>query len=434
MDLASDGYCGVVTGALRAVIAILAHCTRLIHLSLPVPIGSSCFLFLASIGPSFQRKPSTMKAVAVYPGKVNSVHLEDVPPVSLDDIPVPPHSPPADPSRGVLVKVLKIGVDATDREINDALYGQAPQECDYLVIGHECFGIVEDVGNQVRHVQPGDYVTATVRRPGSSIYDMIGTNDMTSEEEYFERGINLLPGFMTEYFVEDAEYIVKVPPGLKHLHVLMEPMSCAAKAIAQAFEAQQRMKVWSPQRAFVMGAGQIGILATLILRLRGLEVHTIARRRPPRLPADIVESMGAHYVSIEEEPINRIAERVGKPDIILEASGSSEVAFGAMQVLANNGAMVWHSITGSDRQIKVPTDQINIEWVLGNKLLLGSVNANRNHFELGIKELALGEVMYPGVIERILTHPVDGLDNYSEMMRLLVEDREALKVYVNVAV
>jgi len=67
-------------------------------------------------------------------------------------------------------------------------------------------------------------------------------------------------------------------------------------------------------------------------------------------------------------------------------------------------------------------------------LLLGSVNANRNHFELGIKELALGEVMYPGVIERILTHPVDGLDNYSEMMRLLVEDREALKVYVNVAV
>ena len=105
-----------------------------------------------------------------------------------------------------------------------------------------------------------------------------------------------------------------------------------------------------------------------------------------------------------------------------------------MQVLANNGAMVWHSITGSDRQIEVPTDQINIEWVLGNKLLLGSVNANRNHFELGSKELALGEVMYPGVIERILTHPVDGLENYSEMMRLLVEDREALKVYVNVAV
>ena len=73
------------------------------------------------------------------------------------------------------------------------------------------------------------------------------------------------------------------------------------------------------------------------------------------------------------------------------------------------------------------------EWVLGNKLLLGSVNANRDHFESGIRDLALGEVMYPGVMEKILTSPVDGLDNYQEMIRLLVEDKSALKVYVNVA-
>ena len=42
-------------------------------------------------------------------------------------------------------------------------------------------------------------------------------------------------------------------------------------------------------------------------------------------------------------------------------------------------------------------------------------------------------MMYPGVLEKILTNPVDGLDNYAEMMRLLVEDKNALKVYVNVA-
>ena len=47
--------------------------------------------------------------------------------------------------------------------------------------------------------------------------------------------------------------------------------------------------------------------------------------------------------------------------------------------------------------------------------------------------MALGEVMYPGVLEKILTSPVDGLEGYQEMMRLLVEDRDALKVYVNVA-
>jgi hypothetical protein len=42
-------------------------------------------------------------------------------------------------------------------------------------------------------------------------------------------------------------------------------------------------------------------------------------------------------------------------------------------------------------------------------------------------------VTYPGVIGKILTTPVQGLDNYQEMMRLLVEDRDALKVYVEVA-
>ena len=82
---------------------------------------------------------------------------------------------------------------------------------------------------------------------------------------------------------------------------------------------------------------------------------------------------------------------------------------------------------------EVPSDKINIEWVLGNKLLLGSVNGNREHFEMGIKDLALGEMMFPGVSQRILTNPVNGLDSYQEMMRLLVEDKNALKVYVDVA-
>jgi threonine dehydrogenase-like Zn-dependent dehydrogenase len=71
--------------------------------------------------------------------------------------------------------------------------------------------------------------------------------------------------------------------------------------------------------------------------------------------------------------------------------------------------------------------------VLGNKLLLGSVNANREHFEMGIRDLAMGEMMFPGVTQKILTSPVDGLENYREMMRLLVEDQDALKVFVNVS-
>jgi threonine dehydrogenase-like Zn-dependent dehydrogenase len=365
-----------------------------------------------------------MKAIAVYPGKPNSVHLEEIEKPSLDAF---------SNGKGILVRVLKVGVDATDREINDALYGNCPPGDDFLVLGHESFGVVEAVGPNVRNIKAGDFVTATVRRPGSSIYDQIGTYDMTSEETYYERGINLLHGFLTEYFVEEEDYVVRVPIGLKHLHVLMEPMSCAAKAVQQAFECQRRMKVWQPKVAYVMGAGQIGLLATLILRLRGLEVYTLARSPKGTLNSEIVEGMESNYVSTSETSLTELAAKVGKADIIVEATGNSEVAFRAMEVLGHNGALVWTSITGGNRTVEADSDKVNIEWVLGNKLLLGSVNANREHFEAGIKDLALGEVMFPGVIERILTNPVEGLDNYAEMIRLLVEEKTALKVYVNVA-
>ena len=364
-----------------------------------------------------------MKAVAVIPGTPNSVHLTDAPMPKVGDVPG---------GRGVLVRTLQIGVDATDREINEALYGNPPPGFKYLIIGHESFGEVVEVGPNVWDLKPGDLVSCTVRRPGTSIYDRIGRNDITSEETYFERGINLLHGYLTEYFVDDMEYMVKVPKKLRHLGVLSEPASVCAKAIEQAYLAQQRLQVWRPQRAFVLGSGQIGILASMMLRLRGLEVYTLARGKAPNRKSEIIEAYGANYISTQQTPVTELVKSVGKPDLIFEATGNSAIAFQAMEILGLNGVLVWTSITGGKATTTLPTDRINLEWVLGNKLLVGSVNGNRYHFEAGIQALAHGELAYPGVTERILSHPIQGLDNYQEMMRLLVEDKDALKVFVNV--
>ena len=123
-----------------------------------------------------------MKALAVFPGQPNSLHLAELPKPSLDEIP---------DGRGVLVRVLRVGVDGTDKEINAAEYGMAPPGDDYLILGHESFGVVEAVADGVTELAPGDYVVASVRRPGSSIYDAIGLQDMTTDDVYFERGINL---------------------------------------------------------------------------------------------------------------------------------------------------------------------------------------------------------------------------------------------------
>ncbi len=169
-----------------------------------------------------------MKAVAVYPGQPDSMYLEDVPqpdPATIPD------------GRGVLVKVLRVGVDGTDCEINEAKYGQAPQGSSFLITGHENFGQVVNVGPNVPStIRPGMYVVASVRRPGKSIYDQIGLQDMTTDEVHYERGINLLHGYLTEYYIEDAQYIAPLPDTLREVGVLLEPLTVGEKGINQAFE------------------------------------------------------------------------------------------------------------------------------------------------------------------------------------------------------
>ncbi|HEX2279887.1 MAG TPA: glucose 1-dehydrogenase [Candidatus Tectomicrobia bacterium] len=365
-----------------------------------------------------------MKAIAVFPGTPNSVHLADLPKPSLEDIPN---------GRGVLVKVLRVGVDGTDREINAAEYGAAPDGDDFLVIGHESFGVVEAVGPGVTELQPGDYVVATVRRPGSSLYDQIGTYDMTTDDTYYERGINLRHGFLTEYYVDAPDYIVKVPRGLNEVGVLLEPVTVVEKGIAQAYEIQRRLRVWRPRRAAVMGAGTVGLLATLMLRLRGLEVTTFGLSRKPYRNADLIEAVGACYESTADVSILEGAKRYGPFDLMFEATGFSPIVFESMQALGKNGVLVLSSVTGGDRKVEVPADQINLQFVLGNKAMVGTVNANREYFEAGVRDMAQAEAQYPGWLGQLLTHPVKGLEHYQELFDHLSMARGAIKIYCEVA-
>jgi len=365
-----------------------------------------------------------MKAISVFPGKPGSVHLADAPKPSIEQVPN---------GRGVLVKVLRVGVDGTDKEINAAEYGAAPPGFDYLIIGHEGFGRVETVGPNVTELKPGDYVVATVRRPGKSIYDLIGTNDMTTDDTYYERGINLRHGYLTEYYVDDAEFIVKIPKGLKQVAVLLEPTTVVEKGIYQAYEIQRRLKVWKPRKAAVMGAGTIGLLATLVLRLRGLDVTTFARTPKPYLNADLIEELGVRYVPTNITPIREAAEMHGPFDIILECTGNSGVVFDAMQALGKNGVLVLTSVTGGDRNIEIPADKINLDFVLGNKVMVGSVNANREYFELGVRDMSQAELEYPGWLGKLLTDPVKGLENYGELFKKLTSPNGSIKVFCEVA-
>ena len=118
---------------------------------------------------------------------------------------------------------------------------------------------------------------------------------------------------------------------------------------------------------------------------------------------------------------------------MFEATGFSPLAFEAAGVLAKNGVLVLASVTGGDREAQVPTDAINQGFVLGNKIMVGTVNASRSDFEHGVDDLIKAEAVYPGWLAKLLTTPIRGLENYEEMIRRLTDDREAIKVFVEVA-
>jgi threonine dehydrogenase-like Zn-dependent dehydrogenase len=365
-----------------------------------------------------------MKAIAVTPGKPNSIHLEEIPRPSLDDVP---------DGKGVLVEVLRVGVDGTDKEINDAEYGAAPPGDDFLVIGHENFGRVVEVGPNVPDtIRPGGYVVASVRRPGSSIYGKIGLQDFTTDETYYERGINLLHGYLTEYYVEDADYVFPLPETLREVGVLLEPTTVAEKGVNHAYEIQRRLKVWQPRKALVLGSGTIGLLMAMAARLRGLELTVASLPRPPYRNSELVEQLGGVYYSTQDADLGHISSDRGPFDLIMDATGFSPIIWEAAEVLGKNGVLVLSSITGGDRKAEINSDAINQSFVLGNKVMVGTVNASPADFRSGVDDLIKAQALYPGWLEQLLTTPIHGLDSYDEMIRALTEDRNAIKVFVEV--
>lgn len=366
-----------------------------------------------------------MKAVAVIPKRPNSVHLAEI------------EKPKLEGTRDVLVEVLSVGACGTDREINNGEYGVAPNGSDRLVLGHENLGRIVEIGEKVTEFEPGNYVVATVRRPGgTSVYDKIGEQDFTTDHRYYERGISRLHGYMAEYYVENADFLVQIPQTIADVGVLLEPLSIVEKGLKQASDIQERMKVWQPKSAAVLGVGSVGLLAVVALRMRGYAVHGFGLdRREGYLNGELCEAIGSTYDSTAEISVADSVQKYGEYDLIFECTGYSPIIFDAMQSLNENGILILASVTGGNRTAdKVPSDKINQAFVLGNRVMVGTVNANREHFEMGVKDLVLCEAMHPGWLGRMLTHKVSGLENFAEAFKILnnAGEYKAIKTYFEV--
>ncbi len=336
-------------------------------------------------------------AIVTTPGKAGSVRLAD-----LD---APSGGPPG--PEDAEIAIVEVGICGTDHEIVEQGYGAAPAGRDQLVLGHENLGRIVHAP-AASGLRPGQLVVTTVRRPcpQGCAPCAAGQSDDCLTGDYTERGIKGRDGFMAARVVERCEFIVPLPDALDQVGVLMEPASIVEKGLMEAVAVQQARLPWAPHTAVVCGAGAVGLLAALFLRLRGLEVTVIAKSEPDSLPARLLAEAGARLWDADEHPVAGLAAELGNIDWIFEATGSASVAMAAVGALGRNGVGCLSSVTAGHRTLQLDADVLNLELVLGNKLVFGTVNANRRHFEAAARSLEGAVQRWPGLLEGVVTRRV----------------------------
>ncbi|HVC00465.1 MAG TPA: glucose 1-dehydrogenase [Candidatus Dormibacteraeota bacterium] len=332
-----------------------------------------------------------MKAITVIPGQKQSTHFV-------------PDAPDPQPAPGeALVRVLRVGLCGTDAEISEGLYGEAPGGSNYLILGHENFGVVESVSGEIKGIQPGDHVVASVRRPCTVCFNCLhGRADLCSSGQYTERGIKGRHGYMAERYCESGEFLFKIDRAIREIGVLLEPMTIVEKGVAEALEMQKRLPS-KPKTALVLGAGPVGLLGAAALRVRDLDTMVVSRESDSDERAQIAKALGCNYHSVENTPLDQLSKQIPAPDIILECTGSTTAGFAAMQMLAADGILCLLSVTGGDKTELVHAAEINRELVLRNNVVFGSVNASPTHYRLAIRALKSAEKKWPGTLARLLT-------------------------------
>jgi threonine dehydrogenase-like Zn-dependent dehydrogenase len=341
-----------------------------------------------------------VKAVAVIRGTAT---------VRLVDRPEPSVRAPDD----IKMRIVRVGICGTDREEAAAGRCKAPPSCEDLVLGHEMLGQVMEVGSGVTTVKPGDHAVFTVRRGcGACQPCAIHRPDMCATGGYAERGIWGLDGYQTEVVVDREPFVVRVPPELEAVGVLAEPFSVAEKAIAEAVhiqitrlpDAATSLDWLSGKRCLVAGLGPIGLLAAVSLRLRGgevwgLDVVDAGTARPRWL-----ESIGGHYLDGRQATPDHAADQAGTFDVIIEATGIAALEFNLLERLAINGIYAITGIPGGDRPLSLDGAALVRHLVLRNQVMLGTVNASRQHFQLAVNDLLRAQARWPDRIAALVTH------------------------------
>jgi glucose 1-dehydrogenase len=301
-----------------------------------------------------------MRAITVEPKKPDSAKWEEV-------------QEPDVREGSILVEAIAVGVCGTDVEIVEGKYGWAPPGKTRLVLGHESLGrVLESDG--AGSLKKGDLVVGIVRRPDPVPCPncAVGEWDMCRNGQYTERGIKQIDGFMSERWRIESEYTMKVDSSLGLLGVLLEPTTVVTKAWEQ-ITAVGRRALWEPRTVLVTGAGPIGLLAAMLGKQRGLDIHVLDRVESGTKP-DLVRALGATYHT------GTVASVGFEPDVIVECTGVGQVITDSICFIGAGGIVCLTGVGSGGGTSGLATADLAAAAVLKNNVVVGSVNANKRHW------------------------------------------------------
>jgi threonine dehydrogenase-like Zn-dependent dehydrogenase len=328
-----------------------------------------------------------VKGLVTRPGEAHSTRVEEVPEPTGD---------------GVLVRVLEVGVCGTDREISEGHFGDPPEGRDLLVLGHEMLGTIEQDGDGFTK---GDLVTAIVRRScGHCVACAENEPDSCLTGDYFERGITRLDGFAREQLREDPRQLIGIPPSLGRLGVLAEPTSICARALRHAHMIGGRQP-WQLETALVIGGGAVGTLMTLLLRLEGISV-TVASLEESN---ERVTELGARYVSTKGVDLRDL----GRFDFVAECAGNAQLMADSLGLLKRSGVACLLGIDARDQRVSIDGPTLAVETILENRVLFGSVNAQRRDWLAAVDALDRAQDKWRDVLESFISLRVP-LDRFAD--------------------
>ena len=264
----------------------------------------------------------------------------------------------------------------------------------------------------------GDLVVGIVRRPDPVPCLSCGVLewDFCRNGMYTERGIKEHHGYCSERYRITPDFAVRVDPALGLLGVLLEPISVVAKAWEQVDRVGGRAH-WAPETVLVTGAGPIGLLAALIGVQRGLDVHVLDQVTEGVKP-DLVRDLGASYHT------GGVTDALEDPDVVIECTGVPALVFDAMTNVGTGGVVCLTGVSSGGHVLDVDEGQLNRSMVLENVAVVGSVNANRRHYEAAADALAGADRAW---LERLVTRRVpldrwqDALEREPDDVKVVIE-------------